>query len=355
VHGTLSPTQFVWTSNGVERKFAPSEIVHFGGYDPTNPLTGLSPLETLRRVLAEEAASSAYREAFWTNAARIDGVISRPAPPAAPKWTPDQKQSFREQWTAMHTGALNAGRTAVLEDGMTFTAAAHSAKDSEYLESRKLAREECAAAYHIPLPMVGILEHATFSNIREQHKHLYQDCLGPWLVMIEEEIERQVLPEFSDVQRVYVEFNIAEKLKGSFEEQAAALQSLVGAPVMTRNEGRSRLNLRSMPDKAADELVTPLNMIGSADAPPAPADESETAVDVAPIIRGAWQRQESRLARVPVADRPAAFLSMSHRWTRELEADLLPLVGDKDEARRLAADANAATLDRLHDEARTHG
>jgi sulfate transport system permease protein len=46
-----------------------------------------------------------------------------------------------------------------------------------------------------------------------------QGWLGPWLAMIEQEIELQLLTEFTDTQGVYVEFNIAEKLQGSFEEQ----------------------------------------------------------------------------------------------------------------------------------------
>src|SRR5690554_6984432 len=53
-------------------------------------------------------------------------------------------------------------------------------RSSDLIEARKLTREEVAAAYYIPPPLVGILDHATFSNIREQHKQLYQDTLGPW-------------------------------------------------------------------------------------------------------------------------------------------------------------------------------
>jgi len=82
------------------------------------------------------------------------------------------------EFEALYAGEDNSGKTAVLEEGMTWKQASFSARDSEYLAGRKLTREECARAYHIPLPMVGILDHATFSNIKEQHKNLYQDCLG---------------------------------------------------------------------------------------------------------------------------------------------------------------------------------
>jgi len=230
---------------------------------------GLSPLETLRQVLTEDAAASAYRKSYWINSSRIEGVIQRPL--EAPKWNPQQKQAFREQWQQRFGGSANAGQTAVLEDGMTFQSTSYSAKDSEYVPARKLTREEVAAAYHVPLPMVGILDHATYSNIREQHKQLYQDCLGPWLKMLQEEIARQLLPEARDRDHVYFEFNINEKLKGSFEEQALSIQATVGRPVMTLNEGRARLNLPSIKDDpTADQVALPLNTsTGAAALPPA--------------------------------------------------------------------------------------
>jgi HK97 family phage portal protein len=254
VHGGLLPSGFTWTlEDGSTKEFAVGDVVHFRGYNPGNPLIGLSPMETLRRTLQEEFDSSEYRRAFFRNSARFEGVIERPKD--AGKWDDEKRQQFRNAMRAFKAGGAKSGDVPVLEDGMTYRPTSWSAKDSEYTAGRKLRREEVAAAYHVPLPMVGILDHATFSNIKEQHKQLYQDCLGPWLMMIQQEIERQVLPEAEDRDGVYVEFNIAEKLKGSFEEQATSLQVLVGRPVMTVNEGRARLNLPKHDDPSADELA----------------------------------------------------------------------------------------------------
>ena len=61
------------------------------------------------------------------------------------------------------------------------------------VETRRLTREECAAAYDVPPPVVGILDRATFSNITEQHIMLYQDTFGPWLTMIEETPQTQLI------------------------------------------------------------------------------------------------------------------------------------------------------------------
>jgi HK97 family phage portal protein len=78
VNGGLLPTGYEVTVGGKMKEFAPEDVVHFRGYNPENPLIGLSPLETLRRVLAEEWEMGSYRENFWRNAARQNGIIKRP-------------------------------------------------------------------------------------------------------------------------------------------------------------------------------------------------------------------------------------------------------------------------------------
>src|SRR5205823_4349311 len=152
--------------------------------------------------------------------------------------------------------------------------------------------------YHIPLPMVGILDHATFSNMEQMHEMLYQDTFGPWLQELAEDIMLQLLPEFGDTDNVYVEFDIAAKLAGSFEEQAAVLQSATGAPYMLRNEARARLNLPELED--GDQLVTPLNVtLGGQPSPVNPLPPSP----IEPPKRRPPQRKAVQLkARPPQKD-----------------------------------------------------
>jgi HK97 family phage portal protein len=263
-------------------------FVYIRGHNPEDARIGLSPLESVRRLLAEEKAAGEWREQFWRNGARMSGVLTRPND--APKWSDKARDRFLADWRSLHVSdGSEAGGTAILEEGMTWQEAAFSPKDAEYLGARKLAREEAAAQYFIPPAFVGILEHANFSNMKEQHIGLYQDTLGPDLTMIQEELELQLVPEFADVADVYLEFNLAEKLKGSFEEEATVLQTAVGAPWMTRNEARARRNLPTI--EGGDLLVTPLNVLVGGQASPR---------DTAPALAG-------RLAgRKSVAELPSA-------------------------------------------------
>lgn len=253
----FEPAGYVVRGNRGEATLRPEQVVHIRGADLESSFWGVPPLESLRVVIAEDMAAATYREKFWKNAARFEGVLERP--PEAPGWSKEARERFRAEWQAMYAGAGGSGKTAILEEGMTFKPMSWSAKDSQYLEARKLTRQEVAAAFHISPAMVGILEHANFANIDMQHQMLYQDTLGPWLKMIEEDLALQLLPDFEDTENLYFEFNIHEKLKGSFKDQAEALNQAVGRPWMTADEARGRLNLPSM-GGSAEELAAPLNM-----------------------------------------------------------------------------------------------
>ncbi|WP_431881565.1 phage portal protein [Micromonospora chalcea] len=329
-----------------------TEIVHFRGYNPDDAHNGCSPIESLRQVLADEYAAAHWREQMWSNGARVSGYLQRPP---GITWTDGARSRFKADWQAQYTGdGPQAGGTPILEDGMTFVQAGINPRDAQYVESRKLTREEVASAYHIAPPLVGILDHATFSNIREQHKGLYQDTLGPWCAEIEQELGLQLVPDLAGGRPVYVEFNIHEKLQGSFEEQAAQLQAAVGGPYMTRNEARALSNLPHI--DGADELIVPLNVLEGGLASPrdtAPPPKSAPAA----LGRGSKARPVRVKGRAPAqyddegAQLLAAFFARQgavvrsqlgaakargakatvddlwdvERWNRELAEDLLTL------------------------------
>lgn len=352
--GGLIPSRYLLRMSTGNKFFPPEDIVHFKGYNPENPIAGLSPLETLRRILAEEYASGQYRQELWLNGARMKGFIKRPL--NAPTWGDDARERFIAEFNQLYAGPGNGGSTAVLEEGMEWQDASFDSQETEYIQGRKLTREECARAYHIPLPMVGILDNATFSNITEQHQNLYQDSLGPWLESIQQDIELQLMTDFLNVEDVYVEFNMMEKLKGDFNEQVKTLQSAVGRPWMTADEARARMNLPSLGGDAA-ELVTPLNVVVGGQASP----QDSTPDEFAPPPEGLpkekkskgisfvnnnlrnrhqqrfsatlskhYRRQEAYLVnKVPKARKNdiGGLWWDSERWNRELSLDLFRLNG----------------------------
>ncbi|MFE7462261.1 phage portal protein [Nocardiopsis terrae] len=244
------------------------DMIHLHGYAVDSLWHGTPPMGALRNILMEEHEANTHRQNMWRNGARTSGFIQRPAPKnPRDAWSDEARTRFQREFRDLYTGdGADAGGVPVLEDGMTYVPAGLDPRAAQYIEARKLTREEVAAAYHIPPPLVGILDHATFSNIREQHKQLYQDTLGPWLVDIDESLENQLVPELADPDLVYLEFDIKAKMSGSFEEQASAASTAAGAPWMTVNEIRAQNNLPEL--EGGNELVVPLNVTQGGQANP---------------------------------------------------------------------------------------
>lgn len=335
----LAPTSFLVKGNRGKTTVSAEQVVYFRGYNPEDERYGLSPIESLRRILSEEYAAGIMREQILRNGARISGYITRPA---GTEWSDAAFNRFKDGWRSQYSGhtATEGGGTPVLEDGMQFVPASQTAQDLQYIEARKLSREEAASAYFIPPPMVGILDHATFGNIEEQHKMLYQDTLGPILQEVQQEIALQILRDFDDADGLYSEFNMMEKLKGSFEQQASQLQTSVGAPFLTRNEARARVNLPRI--DGADELVVPLNVLIGGQA--SPTDSAPAAVASGPrrpakaikaradrpqvakaaqVLAGFFAKQERSIRSVLGAKAHAEWWKAS--WDAELAGVLLAL------------------------------
>lgn len=250
------------------------ELVVFWGYDPSLAEGAISPMEGLRRLILEEFAASADREGRWLNSARKDGIIERDV--NAKDMSDTGKESFLIDVEDSLSGAAGSGRPLVLEPGMHWQDYQWSPKEMEYIEARKLSRTEVAAYFHIPAALMAASANGAEPN-SETTDLFYQSTLPPWLYRVEREIEAQLVPDFeltvSRQRAVFVQFNLDEKLRGSFEKRIGILATAAGGPIITVNEARAREGLP--PLDGGDLIFVPLNSIragGPQGSPGAPTD-----------------------------------------------------------------------------------
>lgn len=316
----LWPEAFELQGTKGKRELPADQVIFWqGSIGLVDPLWGMPPLETLRVLLQEEYEASQMRQELWRNGARVSGTLEHPGNLSEPA-----QKRLRAYWDQVYTrGGSRSGGTPILEEGMKFNPGqVMTARDAQYIEARKLHREEVAAAFHVPPAMVGINQTATYASLREQHQMLYQDTLGPWVQMFQQDLNAQVLSDFAD-EDLYIEFNVEEKLRGNFEAQADALQASVGAPWMTRNEARALRNLPAV--DGGDDLITPLNVLIGGQANPqdsAPGLAASTAAEAkrhlerwSDLLRRGTSFQPDRFVRELAADLPedaksvAAFMA----------------------------------------------
>ncbi|MDN4645368.1 phage portal protein [Arthrobacter sp. PsM3] len=214
------------------------DVVAFIGYNPDTLNRGLSNLESLRMTLLNEDASRRATASFWDKGARpsvmlgTDGNLSQGA-----------IDRLKKQFAASHGGADNMGGTVVFEEGIKPTIVQLNMEEMQYIESRKLNREEVCAAYDVPPPVVHILDHATFSNITEQLRSQYRDTMAPRFVDFESVIDHQLVTDFYAPGEVFTRFNMDEVLRGDFEVRAESANKLVQVGVLKPAEARPMFGL----------------------------------------------------------------------------------------------------------------
>lgn len=250
-------------SGGKEIRVPADSILAFHGWDPIDPRRGSSAVHALKMILAEQVHAQVYRDQNWRKGVRARSYLTRPA---GSSWAPEAREKFIKSWKAKYSGdqGSDSGGVPLLEDGMELKQLGFSAKEDEYIEASKLSLATCAQVFHVNPTMVGLLDNANYSNVREFRRMLYGDTLGPMIELIQQRVNTFLVPLIvGEEADVYVEFNIAAKLAGSFEEQASVLQSAIGAPYMTVNEGRAKQNMPAI--DGGDVLIRNLYQTTSAD------------------------------------------------------------------------------------------
>ena len=234
--------------NGIPVDFAPDQILHWHGENPHDPRVGFSTLDTLRSVIAEDAALQAATQELANSGLTQPVYGYRPVD--APEIDNPARQALEEDLANRMRKANR--RPFILEEGTELRPYGVSPRDAQMLEVRRWATSQIATAYGVPLGMVGLAD-----DVNAAQKQFYADTLPPYCEEFTRMLNQRILVRAYNWTAGCFEFNLDEKLMG--DERLTALVSATGRPVMLTNEGRAKLNLP--PVDGGDELVTPANVI----------------------------------------------------------------------------------------------
>ena len=288
------------------------KVVHFHGWNPVDERVGQSPITALKANLAEQIHAVAFRDQLWQRGGRVGSYLTRPAD--APEWEPDARRKFKREFSSAWSGdsGAKAGGVPLLEDGMELKRVGFAAREEQFVEATKLSLTQVAAAYYVNPTMVGILDNANYSNVREFRRMLYGETLGPILEAVGQRITKALLPmlEIPVDGRTLVTFDTESRTAGTFEEQVTVASTAVGGPIMTPNEFRARLGLP--PIDGGDELVKPLNITQPGDHDPIPADDG-TEDDTNPPDEADDAAEETPPEDAPADDNDKGGLAAVHK------------------------------------------
>lgn len=315
----------IGTKTGVVE--VPSQnFVLWHGYDPTDPMRQYSKISALKETLHEQVESNSFRRQMWHRGGRFNAYLTRPKDVAP--WSDGAFERFKETWKTSWAGqqASEGGGMPILEDGMEIKTVQFNSKDAQWAESVKLSREDCAAVYHVNPAMIWPGSGQTYASARDNARALYNDCLAPTLMQLTDRINMVVLPRIGEPKGHYCAYDITIKTEGTYEEKIATLSSAVGAPFLSRNEARARLDLPAI--EGGDDLITPLNVLVGGLASPRDTDPTVERYNSGTVQK----KSEGRKARTNPTDEEKERIAKVYREFFKRQAkSVLPKLGAKSE------------------------
>lgn len=231
----------------------PSEdVLHIPGlgYDG---IKGYSPLSLARNAIGSALASDKYAGRFYNNAATPSGVLEFPHALKDPK-------AFRDRWEDGFAGAMNAGKTPVLEEGMTYKPISISPQDAQFLETRKFNIDEIARIFRVPPHMLAELEKSSFSNIEQQSLEFVKYTITPWVARIEQSLKKALLLQ-SEKKNMFFTLNLEGLLRGDYQSRMQGYAIGIQNGFMSPNDVRELENMNLIPaDLGGDVYMVNGNM-----------------------------------------------------------------------------------------------
>lgn len=191
-------------------RLTPYEVLHIPGLG-FDGLVGYSPIAMAKNAIGMGLACEEYGSKFFANGAYPGGVLEHPG-------TVKDPDRLRSNWQNMFGGSGNAGKIAVLEEGMKFTPISISPEQAQFLEMRKFQIDEIARIFRVPPHMVGDLEKSSFSNIEQQSLEFVKYTLDPWVCRWEQSMHRSLFtPE--EKEDYFFKFNLDGLLRGDYQSR----------------------------------------------------------------------------------------------------------------------------------------
>lgn len=233
--------------------FPASEIFHLRDLSEDG-VVGLSRVKLAREAIgialqAEKAAARLFK-----NGVMAGGGLS------APNALSDQAFNRLQESLESKSGAEQAHKWMILEEGLKAEKWANTAVDAQHLENRNHQIEEIARAMGVPRPLLMMDDTSWGSGIEQLGIFFVQYGLQHWFTVWEQAVDRLLSTE--EQKKVYAKFNERALLRGTLKDQADFFTKALGAgghhPWMNANEVRDLQELPKASDPSADKLESPL-------------------------------------------------------------------------------------------------
>lgn len=225
------------------------DVFHLRGLS-FNSLYGVSTISVARDAIGVAMGLEQQAARFMSNGARPSGVLTTDK-----KLTPEASSRLQSQWETLRAGVQNAGKTAILEDGVKWNASQLNSVDLEFISQRRLAVEEIARFFGTPLHKLGVAGEVGKLRLDQADQSYVNSTIMPDLDMWEQKFNQAFDLAGEDLK---ADFDERRLLRAEEATRFVNYRTAVTSGLMTPNECRALEGLPPM--IGGDELMFPVNV-----------------------------------------------------------------------------------------------
>ena len=266
----LDPTNVQVRPNGFQLSdgtmLSRQEVLHITEMLLPGKMRGTSRIEQAKESLGLGIALQEYASTFFGNGAFPGVVIEIPGEP-----TLEQRQEIQATWENAHKGTRRAHKPVVMMNGAKVEPVTVNPSDSQLLDQRRFAIEECCRLFRIPPFMLGVTESGmSFASVEQQMLFYAEHTVRPYVEMLEAAFSRVLLNE-----RSFIKFNLNAIVRADLTTRTEAYSKALLAGYMSVNDVRALEDMRDVED--GDQFRVPLQNIPLTDAGLVASNQKATA------------------------------------------------------------------------------
>lgn len=220
------------------------EIIHDRMNCLFHPLVGVSPIYASGVAANVGLKIQQNSTGFFGNGSNPSGLLT-----TVQDITPAKSDELSEMWNKGFAGD-NAGRVAVLGNGMKFEALRMTAVDSQLIEQLKWSAETVCSTFHVPPWKVHVGTQPAYTKPEIANQMYYSDCLQSHIEQLELCLDEGLgLDEpVGDPKRTLgVELDLDGLLRMDEASQVNTLTGAISGSLLRVNEARRRFNQKPVP------------------------------------------------------------------------------------------------------------
>ena len=241
-----------FNDKGQRAAFRQQDILHIPAFG-FDGIKGFSRIALAKNAVGLALAAEKYGSRFFANDARPTVVIKSPKAMKV-----DAQKNLRDSWNEIYRSAENAGKVAILEEGLDLTTIGIEPDAAQFLETRQFQVAEIARMFRIPPHMLGDVTSSTSwgTGIEQQELGYLSHTLRPWLVRIEQQLNKDLLLP-GERAKYFFEHLVDALLRTDIKSRMDAYSVAILNGIISPNEAREAENRN--PYEGGDTYRFPLN------------------------------------------------------------------------------------------------